>query len=306
MDQLFNEARAELRTVRDLLRFSVSRFNEGGLFFGHGSTNAQDEAAYLILHALHLPPDSLDPYLDARLTPSEVAAALDLVDRRIKDRVPAAYLTNEAWLSGYKFYVDERVIVPRSFLAELILEQFTPWVADPTRVTRALDLCTGSGCLAVLLALAFSYAEVDAIDLSPDALEVAQRNVSDYGLNDQIRLLRSDMFQALTDERYDLIISNPPYVTTAAMQTLPVEYLHEPRMALAAGADGMDFVRIILKEAPLRLKEGGLLFVEVGNNRLEVEEAFPQMNFTWLNTHGGDDHVFMATKEQLEELASRE
>lgn len=299
MDNLFNEARATLRTVRDLLRFAISRFNESAVFFGHGTDNAHDEAAYLILYALHLPPGLLDPYLEARLTPSEVAAALDLIERRIKDRVPSSYLTNEAWLGEYKFYVDERVIVPRSFIAGLLFEQLAPWVENPSKVTRALDLCTGSGCLAILMALTFPYSTVDAVDLSPDALDVARQNVGDYGLTDQVRLVRSDMFAALENERYDLIVSNPPYVNAESMETLPEEYLHEPRMALASGPDGLDHVRIILEQAKAHLNDHGLLIVEIGHNRLELEMAFPDMEFTWLDTDGGDEHVFLLTKEQL-------
>ncbi len=299
MDNLFNEARATLRTVRDLLRFSISRFNEGAVFFGHGSDNAHDEAAYLILYALHLPPGLIDPYLDARLTPSEVSAALDLIERRIKDRVPASYLTHEAWLGDYKFYVDERVIVPRSFIAELLFEQLSPWVEDPAKINSALDLCTGSGCLAILMALTFPYAAVDGVDISPQALEVAQRNVGDYGLHTQVSLIQSDMFEKLEGKRYDLIVSNPPYVNAESMQTLPVEYLHEPRIALASGNDGLDHVRIILEQAKEHLTDHGLLVVEVGHNRLELEMAYPDMEFTWLDTHGGDEHVFLLTRDQL-------
>lgn len=299
MDNLFNEARATLRTVRDLLRFAISRFNEGAVFFGHGTDNAHDEAAYLILYALHLPPGLLDPYLDARLTPSEVAAALDLVERRIKERVPSSYLTHEAWLREYKFYVDERVIVPRSFIAGLLFEQLSPWVEDPAKVTRALDLCTGSGCLAILMALTFPYSTVDAVDISPDALNVARQNVGDYGLSDQVKLIQSDMFAALDGESYDLIVSNPPYVNAESMETLPEEYLHEPRIALASGSDGLDHVRVILANAKEHLNDHGLLIVEIGHNRLELEMAFPELEFTWLDTDGGDEHVFLLTKEQL-------
>ncbi|HCA26647.1 MAG TPA: 50S ribosomal protein L3 N(5)-glutamine methyltransferase [Betaproteobacteria bacterium] len=296
---MFQEAESQLRTLRDVLRFSISRFNEAGLFFGHGTTNAHDEAAYLILYALHLPPGVLDPYLDARLTRSEAAAALALIARRIRDRVPAAYLTHEAWLSEYKFFIDQRAIVPRSFIAALLMEQLSPWVHDPSKIQRGLDLCTGSGCLAILMALAFSYAAIDAADISKEALEVAHINVSDYGLGDQIRLLASDLFTALGNARYDLIVSNPPYVDTESMEALPVEYLHEPRIALTGGEDGLDYVRTILRDAPEHLNSGGLLIVEIGHNRLALEMAYPNLDFTWLNTHGGGEQVFLLTREQL-------
>ena len=238
MSELFNQARQELSTLRDLLRFSVSRFNEAGLFFGHGSDNAWDEAAYLLLHALRLPIERLEPFLDARLTASERDTALSIIERRIEERLPAAYLTNEAWLGEHRFYVDERVIVPRSFIAELLHEQLTPWIEDPWAVGRALDLCTGSGCLAILLAHAFPEATVDAVDISPEALAVARRNVDDYHLQDRLRLVESNLFAGLKGERYDLIISNPPYVNAESMETLPAEYRREPELALAAGEIG--------------------------------------------------------------------
>ncbi len=209
---MFDQARKQLFTVRDLLRFGVSRFNEARLFFGHGTTNAYDEAAYLILHNLHLPLDTLEPFLDARLTADELESVLNVLERRVNERLPAAYLTHEAWLGDFRFYVDERVIVPRSFIAELLREQLAPWVEDPETVTSALDMCTGSGCLAILMAHAFPNADIDAADISPDALEVARRNVSDYGLEEQIRLVQSDMFSNLGEQQYDVIISNPPYV----------------------------------------------------------------------------------------------
>ncbi|MCL5061153.1 MAG: 50S ribosomal protein L3 N(5)-glutamine methyltransferase [Candidatus Thermoplasmatota archaeon] len=217
-----------LITVRDWLRFAVSRFNEAGLFFGHGSDNAFDEAAYLILHALHLPLDRLEPFLDASLTHGESEEVQAVIERRVRERLPAAYLTHEAWLGEHRFYVDERVIVPRSFIAELLHEQLAPWVENPDEVTRALDLCTGSGCLAILAALAFPNAEVDAVDLSAEALEVAAKNVADYGLQNRIELIESDLFAALDGRSYDLILSNPPYVNAASIAALPPEYQAEP------------------------------------------------------------------------------
>ena len=242
-------AMAELKTIRDFLRHAVSRFNAAGLFFGHGSDNAWDEAVYLTLHTLNLPLDRLEPFLDARLLPEERDALLDIYRRRCEDRLPAAYLTNEAWLAGHRFYVDERVIVPRSFIAELLDEQLAPWVGDPWAIESALDLCTGSGCLAILAALAFPEARVDAVDLSPEAIAVAQRNVETYDLCERIEIIRSDAFSNLQERRYDLIVSNPPYVNADSVAALPPEYLHEPVMALGSGKDGLDFTRIILREA---------------------------------------------------------
>ena len=297
---MFEHAPQELLTLRDLLRFSVSRFNEAGLFFGHGSDNAWDEAVYLLLHSLHLPPDRLEPFLDARLTSEERSRALLIIEKRIKDRLPAAYLTNEAWLGEHRFYVDERVIVPRSFIAELLEEQLEPWIEDPWAVADVLDLCTGSGCLAILAALAFPEAAVDAVDLSPDALAVAQRNVADYELGERVQLIHSNLFAALAPKRrYDLIISNPPYVDAAAMRALPPEYRREPEMALAAGEDGLDLVRIMLREAKARLNPGGILVVEIGHNREVLEAAYPTLPFTWLDTRAGDEYVFLLRREEL-------
>lgn len=292
-------ARRELVTVRDLLRFAVSRFNGAKLFFGHGTDNAWDEAAYLVLHTLNLPLDRLEPFLDARLLEEEREAVLAILQRRIDERLPAAYLTNEAWLGEHRFHVDERVIVPRSFIAELLHEQLTPWVEDPWAVESALDLCTGSGCLAVLTALAFPEARVDAVDLSADALAVARRNVDDYGLAGRIRLVQSDAFANLNGQRYDLIISNPPYVDAESVAALPAEYLHEPELALGSGEDGLDLTRIILREAKGHLNPGGLLVVEIGHNRDALEAAFPTLPFTWLETSSGNQYVFLLREEDL-------
>jgi len=286
-------ARNELFTLRDHLRYAVSRFTAAGLFFGHGSDNAWDEAAYLTLHTLNLPLDRLEPFLDARLLPQERDALLEIYRRRCEDRLPAAYLTSEAWLAGHRFYVDERVIVPRSFIAELLQEHLAPWVDDPWSIQTALDLCTGSGCLAVLTALAFPEARVDAVDLSPEAISVAERNVAEYRLHDRVEIIRSDAFSKLQGRRYDLIISNPPYVNADSVAALPPEYLHEPVMALGSGRDGLDFTRIILREAKRHLTEDGLLVVEIGHNRAELEAAYPTLPFTWLDTAAGDEFVFL-------------
>ena len=295
----FSEASASLKTLRDCLRFSVSRFNEAELFFGHGSENAYDEAAYLILHTLNLPLDRLEPFLDARLTQSELYEVLNIIERRVEQRIPAAYLTNQAWLGDHSFYVDERVIVPRSFIAELLRDQLAPWVSDAERIGGVLDMCTGSGCLAILAAHAFPNAHVDAVDMSPDALDVAQYNVTDYGLEDRITLIESDLFAKLKGKKYDLIISNPPYVDAESVAALPQEYRHEPQLALGSGTDGLDATRAILKNAAKHLTANGILVVEIGHNRDALEAAFPDLPFTWLDVSAGDEYVFMLHRNDL-------
>lgn len=292
-------AKTELFTVRDYIRYAVSRFNAAGLFFGHGSDNAWDEAVYLTLHTLNLPLDRLEPFLDARLLPHEREQLLDIYTRRCQDRLPAAYLTHEAWLGEHRFYVDDRVIVPRSFIAELLDEQLTPWIDDPWAIESALDLCTGSGCLAILAALAFPNAEVAAVDLSPDAIAVAERNVADYSLYDRIELIQSDAFQNLAGRKFDLIVSNPPYVNAESVARLPPEYLHEPELALGSGDDGLDFTRIILREAKKHLTDNGILVVEIGHNREALEAAYPTLPFTWLDTAAGDQYVFLLHASDL-------
>ncbi|MBS1132539.1 MAG: ribosomal protein L3P -glutamine N5-methyltransferase, partial [Proteobacteria bacterium] len=251
------------------------------------------EAVYLTLHTLHLPLDRLEPFLDARLLPHEREVLLDIYRRRCEERLPAAYLTNEAWLGEHHFYVDDRVIVPRSFIAELLDDQLTPWIDDPWAIKSALDLCTGSGCLAILTALAFPNADVAAVDLSEHAIAVAERNVADYGLYDRIELIQSDAFKSLEGRKFDLIVSNPPYVNAESVAALPPEYLHEPELALGSGEDGLDFTRIILREAKKHLTDNGLLIVEIGHNRDALEAAYPKLPFTWLDTAAGDEYVFM-------------
>ena len=287
------------QTLRDVLRHAVTRFNTEQLYFGHGSDNAFDEAAYLLLHTLKLPLDRLEPFLDARLTAQEIITLLGLIERRAKDRVPVAYLTKEALLGEYRFYVDQRVIVPRSFLAELIPEQFQPWVAEPERVMNILELCTGSGCLAIMLADAFPDAQIDAVDLSADALAVADKNVNDYQLIDRITLHQSDLYDALPPKQYDLIVTNPPYVNSTSMAQLPAEYRAEPQMALAGGDDGMDLVRRIVAGAKQRLAPRGVLVVEIGNEFAHAEAAFADLELTWLSTSAGDEAVFLLTADQL-------
>jgi ribosomal protein L3 glutamine methyltransferase len=292
----------DLHTIRDWLRWGTSRFNEAKLFFGHGCDNAHDEAAWLILHALHLPPDrpeQLGHYIDARLTRHERLAVLELLQQRIARRLPAAYLTHEAWQAGLRFYVDERVLIPRSYFADLLVDGFAPWIDDPHAIESALDLCTGSGCLAILMAHAFPNAQIDAADISKNALEVAKRNVADYDLKERVRLVQGDLFGGLGKRRYDFILSNPPYVTAQAMRDLPPEYRHEPENALAAGDDGLDIVRRILAGAKNHLNPHGLLAVEVGHNRDIVDAAFPELPITWLDTDSGEGKIFMLRREDL-------
>jgi ribosomal protein L3 glutamine methyltransferase len=286
-------------TPRDLLRYAVTRFNTAKLFFGHGSAEAFDEAAYLILHTLKLPLDKLEPFLDARLLPEEVLQVLAVIERRVSERVPAAYITNEAWLGSYNFYVDERVLVPRSFIAELIPSQFSPWINDPESIENVLELCTGSGCLAIMLADAFPNAVVDAVDISKDALAVAERNIRDYKLEGRVNPIESDLYGNVPFKKYDLIVTNPPYVNADSMSKLPPEYLREPQIALAGGTDGMDLVRKIVDGAAERLTPEGVLVVEIGNEREFAEAAFGHLGLTWLSTSQGDDAVFLLTAEQL-------
>lgn len=287
-------------TPRDLLRYAVTRFNGAKLFFGHGSAEALDEAAYLILHTLKLPLDKLDPFLDARLLPEEVLQVLAVIERRTVERVPAAYITNEAWLGTYAFYVDERTIVPRSFIAELIPNSLSPWVEDPFAVENILELCTGSGCLAIMLADAFPNSVVDAVDISRDALDVALRNIRDYKLEGRVNPIQSDLYQNVPFKKYDLIVTNPPYVNSTSMAALPPEYLREPQIALDGGSDGMDLVRKIVAGAAERLTPNGILMVEIGNEREFAEAAFGHLGLTWVTTSAGDDMVFLLTAEQLQ------
>ena len=300
-----------MTTVRELLAEAVGRFEAAGLSYGHGTTNALDEAAWLIQHALGKPPRDIAPLLDRRLGAGEAKAVRALLARRIRTRKPAAYLTHEAWLGPHRFYVDERVIVPRSYIFEL-LEGSRQSTVDSRQKGNGLlstvyrlpspsilDLCTGSGCLAILAALAWPKAQVDAADLSDDALAVAKRNVADYKLARRIRLVRSDLFSALGGCRYDLIVTNPPYVKAASMRTLPEEYRREPRMALASGTDGLDHARLILREAAAHLNPKGVLAMEIGHNRRALERAFPGTPFRWPNTSGGRGFVLTLRREEL-------
>lgn len=295
------DAKANLRSVRDALRYAVTSFNEADLYYGHGQLDAFDEAVFLMMRALSLPIERLDVFLDAFLTMAEINTLLQLIERRVRSRMPAAYLLNEAWLQGYRFYVDTRCIIPRSFIAELLKDELHPWVADPGTVHRVLDLCTGSGCLAIMAANVFPAAEVDAVDQSLDALAVAARNVDDYGLRARVRLLASNLFQAVEGRTYDVILCNPPYVTTEAMENLPQEYRHEPQAALAGGEDGMDLVREIVRGAHAHLEPDGIIIIEVGDGRAAFEHAFPDMPVTWLSTSAGDDMVLLIQRQDLPE-----
>jgi len=289
-----------LRTVRDLLRLAVSRFTAARVSFGHGSANAYDEAAYLVLHTLNLPLDTLDPFLDARLLPEEIGAVLKVIERRVTERVPAAYITHEAYMHGLRFYVDSRVIVPRSFIGELLQDGLEPWIPDTGEIGPVLELCTGSACLPVLAAHVWPQARIDAVDISPDALAVARRNVADYKMEDRISLYEGDLYAPLPrGQKYDVILTNPPYVNEASMRALPPEYLAEPRIALAGGEDGMDVVRRIIAGAKARLNPGGVLVVEIGNEHANVEAAFPDLEIVWLPVSAGDEQVFLLTYEAL-------
>ncbi|MDF7676504.1 50S ribosomal protein L3 N(5)-glutamine methyltransferase [Neisseriaceae bacterium ESL0693] len=288
----------QLSTVRDVLRYAVSRFNQAELFFGHGNDNAYDEAAYLILHTLHLPLDMLAPFLDAKLLPQEKETLLTLIERRVTERLPVSYLTQQAWQGDFEFYVDERVIVPRSFIYELLGAPLQPWLPYDELVKRALDLCTGSGALAIQMAHHYPDAIIDAVDISLDALEVAAINVEAYGLQERVHLIHTDLFEGI-EEKYHLIVSNPPYVDAESVAELPAEYQHEPELALGSGVDGLDIVRQIIQQAAKYLYPDGVLLVEIGHNRDVLEQAFPELPFTWLSTSGGDGFVFLLTREQL-------
>lgn len=289
----------ELHTLRDVLRWTTSRFNAAELFYGHGNADAFNDALQLILHSLHLPSTEFpELFADARLTQAEKQAIALLVERRITDRVPVPYLIHEAWFAGMPFYVDERVLIPRSPFAELIHDHFMPWLSDPDSITSILDLCTGGGCIAIACAEAFPDADVDAIDISNDALDVANINIKKHGLKDHVRTIQSDLWSALDKQKYDLIVSNPPYVGADEMATLPAEYRHEPHSALEAPDNGLALVEQILLRAAEFLTPEGLLFVEVGNSDLNVMEKWPDIEFMWLDFEYGGHGVFCLNRDQ--------
>ncbi|WP_438862619.1 50S ribosomal protein L3 N(5)-glutamine methyltransferase [Neptunicella sp.] len=287
----------DLHSIYDFVRWSVSRFNGAGLYFGHGTDNPWDEALSLILQLLHLPPDGNEQLLQARLTSSEKQLIVEKVLSRIQLRIPVAYLTNQAWFCGMPFFVDERVLVPRSPIAELIDKQFTPWLDnEPATI---LDLCTGSGCIAIACAMAFPDAQVDAVDLSEEALAVAEINIQEYDLSNRVFPIQSDLFNNLTGQRYDLIVTNPPYVDAEDMGDLPEEFHHEPELGLAAGHDGLDLVHLILKQAPQYLQDNGWLIVEVGNSQVHMQQQYPELPLQWIEFENGGHGVFAISKEAL-------
>ncbi len=291
----------ELLTLRDWVRWGASQFNEHGLFFGHGTDNALDESLALVLHALHLDHAMSADYLDARVTGEEAKRIMQLFHERIDRRVPAAYLIGEARFAGLDFYVDENVLVPRSPIAELVEQGFSPWL-DPEHVGSVLDLCTGSGCIGIACANAFPQALVDLSDISPAALDVAARNIERHRLEGRVRALRADVYDGLDGEQYDLIVSNPPYVSSAEMAQLPEEYRHEPELGLEAGDDGMDVVARILAGAAGYLRPGGIIVVEVGASAELLMARYPDVPFLWLDFERGGDGVFLLTAEQLDEF----
>jgi len=291
-----------LVTIRDFLRWAISRFNEAGLSYGHGTDSAWDEAIALILPTLHLPYDIDRSILDAHLTQTEREQVYKLIQQRIAERLPVPYLTHQGWFAGLSFYVDERVLVPRSPIAELIENQFEPWIAAD-KVHTILDLCTGSGCIAIACAKAFPESTIDASDISADALAVAKINVLRHDVADQVTLHQADLFSGLPQKKYDIIVSNPPYVDAADMAALPAEYLHEPRIGLAAGKDGLDIALKILQEAYRYLNPQGILIVEVGNSEYALAEKFTSIPFTWLEFQRGGGGVFLLTAEQCPNYA---
>ena len=289
-----------LHTITDFIRYGASRFKQAELFYGHGNVSAVDEAAFLVLHTLNLEPDTHSVYFTANLTEAEKLAVYNILERRATEKIPAAYLTNEAWFAGMSFYVDERVLVPRSPIAELIQHHFQPWVhAD--EVEQILDLCTGSGCIAIACAAYFPQAEVDAVDISEDALDVALQNIERHGMIEQVNIIQSDLFSNLKDRQYDIIVSNPPYVDADDLSNMPQEFRAEPELGLAAGEDGLDLVVPMLEQASQHLYPGGILIVEVGNSDIALQACFPDLPFYWLEFEHGGHGVFMLTKEQLDD-----
>jgi len=297
-------AASQLSTVRDFLRWALSEFRRAKLVHGHGTSSAMDEAAFLILETLKLPVDDINPWLDATLLMAERRALADIIRKRIETRMPAAYLVRKAYIHGLSFHVDERVIVPRSYIGELMFSgifggEDAPLIEDVSQVTSVLDLCTGSGCLAIIAAGIFPDAEIDAADLSPDALDVARINLAEHEVEDRITLLEGDLFEAVEGRTYDLIISNPPYVAGPEVQAFPPEYGHEPIMAHLGGDDGLDIVRRILAEAPDHLNPGGGLLCEIGTGRERLVDEYPHLDFLWLDTEESEGEVFWITREQL-------
>lgn len=298
MDKIFvDEAVSELHTIQDMLRWAVSRFAAADIWYGHGTDNPWDEAVQLVLPTLYLPLDIPEDMRSARLTSSERHRIVERVIKRINERLPVAYMTNKAWFCGHEFYVDERVLVPRSPIGELINERFAGIIShDPKHI---LDMCTGSGCIAIACAYAFPDAEVDAVDISTDALAVTEQNIAAHGMDHHVTPIRADLFRELPKTPYDLIVTNPPYVDEEDMGDLPDEYHHEPELGLAAGRDGLKLARRILACAPDYLSEQGVLVCEVGNSMVHMIEQYPDVPFTWLEFANGGDGVFMLTRQQI-------
>lgn len=293
----------ELHTIRDFIRFSMSCFYKHDLYFGHGTDNPWDEAVQLVLGALHLPWNSNPELLDARLTGDEKVRVLDFLEQRVIQRRPLPYIIGEAWYAGMPFYVDERVLIPRSPIQELIEMHFSPWLREGP-VERILDLCTGSGCIGIVCAYAFEEAEVDLADISADALDVARRNITRHELDDRVTAIESDLFSNLNGRRYDLIVSNPPYVDSADLAGMPQEYQHEPDLALGSGADGLDITKQILRQAQQYLADDGLLVIEVGNSEVHLQQQYPQIPFTWLELAEGGNGVFLLTAAEVRQYCS--
>ncbi|WP_198265589.1 50S ribosomal protein L3 N(5)-glutamine methyltransferase [sulfur-oxidizing endosymbiont of Gigantopelta aegis] len=303
------EIQDTLDTITDYIRWGASLFKQENLFYGHGNSTAIDEAAYLVLHTLNLEPDTHSVYFSSKLTNNEKKVVIDILFRRAKEHIPAAYLTHESWFAGLSFYVDERVLVPRSPIAELIQNHYEPWLnvdsdSGEDRVEQILDLCTGSGCIAIANAYYFPNAEVDAVDISEDALDVALQNIEKHGLTDRVNIIQSDLFNNLQGKQYDIIVSNPPYVDAEDMSNLPAEYHSEPEIGLAAGEDGLDLVIPMLEQASEHLYPGGILIVEVGNSEYALQEHFPDLPFYWLEFEMGGEGVFLLIKEQLDNYFS--
>jgi len=294
----------QLQTIGDYIRFASSQFNQADLFFGHGSDNAWDEAVALIMFAIHLPVNVSQQVLSYQLVEEEKNTIIALIEQRINKGIPAAYITNQVYFANLPFFVDERVLVPRSPIAELIKKRFTPYINELTPPSRILDLCTGSGCIAIACAIEFPDSDVDAVDLSIDALNVAQINIENHGLSEQVIPIHSDVFSGVENLTYDLIVTNPPYVDQEDMASLPLEYTHEPEMGLGSGVDGLDVVRQILAQSAQHLNDNGILICEVGNSQIHVEALYPHVPFIWIDFEDGGHGVFMLTKAQLEEFSS--
>ena len=290
---------ANLSTICDFTRWAMTEMTKNDVSLGHGTADYWEEASVLVMRTLGLPFEKLEAFWNAKLTPSEIEEVTENIERRVKDKVPLAYLIHEGWLSQQCFYVDERVLIPRSYIAELLKDELAPWVSNPDNVTSVLDLCTGSACLGIIAAEVFPNAKVDCVDISKDALEVAKINVQRYGMQDRIELIESDLFNNLGDRQYDVIISNPPYVTQEAMDNLPGEYRHEPALALGAGDDGLDIVRRLMTDSKAHLTNRGVLVVEVGDGRQACEAAYPKVPFTWLATENEDAMVYLLRKDEL-------